>query len=177
MQENRTVFRRLLQFRLRTLLVLVAVFALFLTWIGYATKQQIRAVAVVRDLGGTVYYEGDKPFSDLPAPRSWLRWWTRSWLQDDYFVHVIAVYLTEAHCSDAELETLGRLSKLQVLDLSSTRVTPLGLQHLKKLIGLRSLYLDRTTLSDADMAELREALPNCSISSTQVLNTANVDGN
>jgi hypothetical protein len=49
------------------------------------------------------------------------------------------------------------------LDLRGTKVSDAGLIHLKGLARLRELWLPDTTVSDAAVNELNEALPRTSI--------------
>lgn len=55
------------------------------------------------------------------------------------------------------------LTNLKKLDLGDIQVTDAGLVHLAGLTNLERLYLIRTQVTDAGLAELRKALPNCSI--------------
>jgi Leucine-rich repeat (LRR) protein len=58
----------------------------------------------------------------------------------------------------AALETHTRIS------LENWRITNAGLEHLKGLTKLRVLYLSDTQITDAGVAELQKALPDCEIS-------------
>jgi hypothetical protein len=49
------------------------------------------------------------------------------------------------------------------LSLGTTAVTDGGLQHLKGLTDLQVLYLDYTAVTDAGVADLQKAIPNCKI--------------
>ena len=44
-----------------------------------------------------------------------------------------------------------------------TKITDAGLVHLKGLTNLQELDLSRTRTTDAGVAELQKALPNCKI--------------
>ena len=56
-----------------------------------------------------------------------------------------------------------RPTQLQVLDISRTKVTDAGLEHLKGLIQLKRLNLWGTKVTDAGVSELKKALPNVEI--------------
>ena len=64
--------------------------------------------------------------------------------------------------SDAELVHLKGLTSLKSLVLGSD-ITDAGLVHLKGLTGLQTLGLGSTKITDAGVADLQKALPNCRI--------------
>ena len=66
--------------------------------------------------------------------------------------------------SDAGLAHLKNLTKLELLNLRMTPITDEGLVHIKGLANLQELDLGFTYVTDAGVAELRKALPKCSIS-------------
>ena len=47
--------------------------------------------------------------------------------------------------------------------MSDIQITDAGLVHLKGLTGLQTLNLAGTKVTDAGVAELKKALPNCEI--------------
>ena len=61
--------------------------------------------------------------------------------------------------TDAGLQHLAGLTRLEWLELSQTQVTDAGLQHLAGLTGLRRLDLSQTQVTDAGVAALRKAKP------------------
>ena len=70
-----------------------------------------------------------------------------------------------AEITDARLLHLKGLTNLKTLDLTETQVTDAGLVHLKGLTNLQTLRLHRNNkkITDADIAELKKALPKCRI--------------
>ena len=78
------------------------------------------------------------------------------------------LYLSGTQVTDAGLAHLTGLPALRQLDLFGTEVTAAGLVHLQKMPALRRLglsgYFSSDRLTDADIANLREALPNVRIS-------------
>ena len=58
---------------------------------------------------------------------------------------------------------LKALFNLETLTLNSTQFTDVGLGHLQGLSNLKTRELSNTQLIDAGVAELKKALPNCSI--------------
>ena len=85
--------------------------------------------------------------------------------------HILSAVQPSTHLSlsnwqltDAGLVHLKGMRNLQQLDLMSTKVTDAGLIHLKPLTNLKQLVLDGcTTLTNAGVAELQRALPDCKI--------------
>ena len=73
---------------------------------------------------------------------------------------------TEVIDAIKKLEGRVTVDKGTVVDLwlFSSRVTDAGLVHLKGMAGLKRLYLQYTKVTDADIAELQKALPDCKIS-------------
>ena len=71
--------------------------------------------------------------------------------------------LVSTKVTDAGLAHLSGLSQLQILDLRNSPVTDAGLKHLSGLSQLRTLDLRDTPVTGAGVAELRKALPNCTI--------------
>jgi hypothetical protein len=150
--------------------------------------EQRSAVAAIRRMGGEVYYdyhykqidgETSLAIDAQPTAPAWLL----RWLGEDYLYRAVAVTPKLAHFSggagaflgpalvandfsnrtDEALEHIGRLRNLRILDLKSTQVSGAGLAHLKHLDKLRHLALPRMHVTQADVDELRTALPNCSI--------------
>ena len=76
---------------------------------------------------------------------------------------VVEVVLIGDQVTDASLAHLTGLPSLQSLDLEGTDVTAAGLVHFQKMPALRHLGLSgcfsSDRLTDADIANLREALP------------------
>jgi len=69
-----------------------------------------------------------------------------------------------AGVTNAGLNCLTPLTRLQWLDLNDTRVNDDGLLRLRAFTGLNRLQVHRCTLvTDAGVAELQKALPNCRI--------------
>jgi Leucine Rich repeat len=63
----------------------------------------------------------------------------------------------------AALAQVGRLRRLEELELSTSEVTDVGLKHLMGLTTLKKLDLGSTQVTDAGAQELQRALPNLEI--------------
>jgi hypothetical protein len=66
--------------------------------------------------------------------------------------------------TDAGLAHLKGCRNLELLDLQNSRVTGRGLEQLKGLTTLKQLWLSGTSVTDADVQCLREAIPNLKVS-------------
>jgi hypothetical protein len=180
--------RRWFQFRLRTLLLLVTVFAVWFGWLAHQARQQKETVAWVREMEGTVYYdyevdEDGQPIDDAkpPGPK-----WLRDIVGIDFMADVVEVNLTFTQVSD--VTPLAGLTSLQELTLINTPVsdlTPLaGLTNLQKLdlwgapvsdltplaglTNLQELDLAITPVSDVTPLAGLTNLQELRLSSTQV---------
>ena len=82
----------------------------------------------------------------------WPEWLVKG-LGPDYFGNVVSVSFTR-RASDAELIRVGKLKRLERLDLYGSSVTERGLAHLKGSAHLQTLMLVRTKVGDAGLAQL-----------------------
>ena len=156
--------RRFFRYSLRTLMLLVTVFCI---WMGIVTKRardQKYAVEAIRELGGVVFYEHQTiPFVFVgigrsppgfnivePGPK-----WLRRFIGDEYFFTVSGVNLGELKIDDASLAEIKRLTNVKTLDLRNTQVTDIGLKHLKGWTDLTSLNLRDTNITDAGLEHLK----------------------
>ena len=190
---------------LRVLRVLVLAIGGGLGWAVRGAKEQRDAVAAVAELNGSVTYDIEWR-NATPNPYRRHSWspmqlydgrvdevpglkWVIGHVGLDYFANVVDVRLvprtagTRVRADDATLAKIGRLRRLEDLnlngtavtddglahlegltelrglDLSNTRVTDAGLAHLKKLHNLRGLYIVNAGVTDTGLNELEEALP------------------
>ena len=142
--------------RHRTLLVVILVLSLPLSWFAVKlerARRQREAARTVRGLGGSVDYEWV-----YLIPSSW-----RETLGDDLFDKVNSVNLADTPAEDADLECLQHLGGFWELNLHGTEITDEGLRHLPGLANLRTLTLTETRVTPEDVEELRKALPDCHI--------------
>ncbi len=185
--------RRFFRYSLRTLMIVVTLFCIWLGITAKRAREQKYAVEAIRELGGMVFYEHQAiPFFAIgrsppgftivePGPK-----WLRRFIGDEYFFTVSLVNLGELKTDDASLAAIKRLTNVKTLDLRNTQVTDIGLKHLKGWTDLTSLNLRDTNITDAGLEhlkglakllvlqlnnkvsdesvkELQQALPNCKI--------------
>mgnify|MGYP001820742138 CR=1 FL=1 len=181
------------QFTIRTLMVGTAIVACLCGWIAFQRHQIQRrrqAIARLEDLSGPVsYYNGGSAYDyvygiELEGQVLDKSLWTDiSMLSEE----ARSVWLGETNVTDAELGFLGRFRRIRHLSLCNTRVTSDGIDaisnltsldtliisntlvddravpSLAKLNGLTGLNVHGTRISEAGIARLRSALPNCCI--------------
>jgi hypothetical protein len=125
--------RKYLRFSLRSLLVLIVLFAGWLGWIVHRARAQRDAVAAILKLKGTVKYDFErKDGRNLPNGKPWLPSWLAGLFGIDYFAHVTQVRLVAVpELSDAELIQISSLSGLEELDLHRSPVTDARLAYLE----------------------------------------------
>ena len=154
-QRLRTAIQRrtfCCQFSLRTLLVFICVFCI---WIGRlsenAREQRLATQSILRERG-LVKYDYQLRGASVPPGPAWLR----RCLGDDYFCTVVAVTFDFQPwtVTDAGLQYICRLPHVRSLDLQGTRVTDAGLAKLKGLANLRSLNLERTQITGPGLMHL-----------------------
>jgi len=178
---NRCFFR----YSLRSLMLAVTVFCI---WMGITAKRardQREAVSIL-ERDGSVFYEHQLPRnspSNPPGPE-----WFRQLIGDDYFFIVHSVVLRGPAIKNRRLAAIKRLTdvknlalridqvtdsdlanlkgqiNLESLSLNGKWITDAGLEHLHELANLRTLELGTTRISDEAVEKLRQALPNCTIS-------------
>lgn len=151
-EHSRPLLRRLFQFRLRTLLLAVLVVSLALGWYVRRVELQRRAIAAIRQAGGTATYDYgfvsstydifdfDLLSDATGGPDVW--WFPQSWkerLGEDYFHGIAYVEVQPGHAFDkGVLDRLADLPRLQLLlveglddhDLAATG----RLTHLRGLV-------------------------------------------
>jgi hypothetical protein len=178
--------RHWFQFSLKALMLLVLAATIPCVWLKSKMDHKARertAVAEIKSIGGFVMYDWENDDQvESPGPPL-----LRKLLGDDFFSRVVwsdinghkvtdgsLVYLEPLadlefvdlsggmRITDNGLAHLTALSRLQVLVLGAG-VTDTGVAHLKELTNLRELIVGDSRLTDAGIAELKKALPNCTI--------------
>ncbi len=154
------LFRLRFQFSILALLVLMLAVAIPLSWLAVEREQareQRAAADWIGKAGGWVLYDY-QPFpssvanriTHAPGPA-----WLRKLLGEDHFADVTFVNLNDTQVSDAGLEHLEGLPRLQTLWLDNTKVSDAGLERLKGLTKLQLLSLVNTKVGDAGLQHLK----------------------
>jgi hypothetical protein len=158
------VFRRRLQFSIRSLFVLTNAVAITCSWRGVEMKkatEQREAVNEITNVGGKVEYDwrfNAGPLRNLQPPEPE---WIRNLLGGDFFDKVVQASLK----TDAQMVRLQVLTQLRELDLGTTdadgllvdfdtRISDAGLAHLAGLKQLKSLVFNGTQITDGGLAHL-----------------------
>jgi hypothetical protein len=165
------VLRRRFQFCIRSLLLLTAAVAIACSWLKVVRQQmwgrlreQQDAWEKIEKAGGRVtpcYINVASGYYFPCGARSEPHWLSE--LLPDLFGKVVIVRLDCSDASDAGLEHLKELPDLDTLYLSGAKVSDAALEHLKGLTQLETLNLSGTKISKAGIRELRKALPNAHI--------------
>ncbi len=153
------------QYKLSSLFILTILVALACSWYTnemFKATERRKAIAEIVKLGGEVrYYDASNPNAWGEPPR-WYSW-LRQLHGDEHLGNAIVARLENTQITDAGLEHLEGLTKLEGLWLNGTQVTDAGLVHLEGLTKLEYLYLWNTQITDEGVKKLQEALPNCKI--------------
>jgi hypothetical protein len=152
------------QYRLRTLLIVMTLLAVWMAHISHRARQQKMAVEKVHRLGGTVEYDfrvtknittgfpSHDPQAKPPGPA-----WLRNFLGDDYFQTVVVLGLGgNKTVTDDDLALLSDMPDLKVLNLDETNITDDGLAYVKKLKKLEFLFLRRTSIGDRGLEQIKD---------------------
>lgn len=131
------------QYSLRTLLISVTLFAIACSWFTVKMQQarkQREAVDALLKINCKIYYDfvfdGDWKINPQPPCLAWLR----NLLGIDFFSNVNFV-MSDFDMTDADMDYIKSMTKLQKLWLLDIRVTDAGLESLKELKQLRELIL------------------------------------
>ena len=129
--------------------MLIGVAVCLAVWL-HGVKQQQRAVATLRQLGGRVVFAHQLRGEDHSGAPAWLR----AVVSDEGLGQVRRLLLADSQVADHHLVHLGILSEVELLDLTGTQVTDDGVTHLSELTCLTDLNLSRTRITDAALRQL-----------------------
>jgi hypothetical protein len=150
---------------LRALMFIVMVIAIWFGRYVISVRVQQDAVAAVRKVGGAVAYDWDwgSPYDPniiFPNGKPRAPKWLANLIGVDYVANVVYVNLAYPGggpgnmADDETLAHVGRLGRLEYLNLGFTAVTDAGLAHLKGLTNIVDLDLWDTQVGDEGLAHL-----------------------
>jgi hypothetical protein len=162
------VFRRRVQFGLRTMLVFVTLCAVVCSWLAVRIKQARRQAEVIAaiekyaEVDATYHWEGDYHdwrFGDVrpPAPEP-----LGKLLGFNFFADITSLRLL-GRFTDERLADVAVLTRVKSLELVSDNVTDAGLSHLAGLRNLRELRLVNTKVTEEGVKKLKQLFPTCKI--------------
>ncbi|MGA2063201.1 MAG: hypothetical protein ABSG67_22245 [Thermoguttaceae bacterium] len=173
------------QYSLRTLMIVVTVFAVACSWFAVKmqqAKKQRETVEAIEKLNYFVTYDYEMPSyrQFIPKPQPPGPEWLRKLLGIDFFCNVTSIISPEnndingavlehlqgmpqlkqlaingSNITDAKLKKLKGLTQLQSLDIWSSQITDNGLEHLEGLIQLQRLYIWNSQITDAGLEYLK----------------------
>jgi hypothetical protein len=122
------------------------------------SRRAVGAVHFVESLGGKVVRIPGGPISELYFTHTWTQNAERQAKEPPTNGRHYAPY---ARLKNSALEVLDSLPHLRVLDISHSMVTDDGMKVIAKLKTLRKLVYSPGYISDAAIADLKRALPDC----------------
>jgi hypothetical protein len=183
MSETRKPRRRWFQYSLRSLLLVMFLASLGMSWVAVRMKrarEEREAVEEIKRFGGYVRYDYEEKYSfesqhsktPLPVPGPPGPAWLRNLLGEDFFATVAYVGFSTAS-NNASLEHLKGLTQLKKLDLQCSQITDAGLEHLTGLSRLETLDLYDTRITDTGLERLKGManLQTLSLGRTKVTDT------
>lgn len=186
--SGRRVSRRRLQLSLRSFLVALTVFMLWLGFQANSARQQRLTVAALEQAGVKVKYgfqfdakTGYYPDAKPPYPKVLVNSLGIDFFDkvsaiechegdvDEVVTHIVklrdvtACFLGGSKLSDDGLRRIAEMPNLERLGLEYTQVTDAGLESLRKSRSLQVVFLMGTNaqVSEKMIAALEEALPEC----------------
>jgi hypothetical protein len=139
---------------LRALMLLIVVVGGWLGWICYRARVQREAVAAIRAASGEVVFNWEWDSAKLESRDGTSEpGWLRRHLGPGFFEEATAaegVFTAD----DALMVHIGRLPKVESVNLRSSAVTDAGMAHLAPLKALRFLSLWGTRITDNGLKHL-----------------------
>ena len=151
--------RRWNRFRLRTILIAVAVLGCLFGWLGIklrAAREQRDEVARIRELGGSASYDyefdanGNMNLGAPPGPA-----WLQNLIGVDFYSNAVEVDTRNFDSKDDDLAGLCRLTHLRSLTLTDYPMFEAGLRNIGRLEHLKSLNLGGSRINDAWLSHLQ----------------------
>ncbi len=145
----------LVQYSLRTALVVFLVSSLFMARLVNLAARQERGVRAVERLGGVAHFDYQCDARGTPQARSALpTGWLSAWLGDHFVHNIVSVSLYGRPIRDDQLSLLVDLPRLKALDLGGTEVGNEGMDHLVRLTNLDNLSLAYTLVTEEGLRQL-----------------------
>lgn len=160
--------RRWFRLHLRTLLILITAFAIWLGWHMHQRRQHQKTIAEIRAMGGdaTVSLGSLSLANRVLAPTKLENnvWLNGQKISDDdlriirSLPNLVGLHLADNRIGDQGLAHLAGLKKLEVLDLAANPlITNGGLAHLKDLTELKWLLLrNNSQITDEGLVHLEK---------------------
>ena len=146
--------RRYLRFSVRGLIVVVLVIGGWLGSIVRSARIQREAVAAIEKAGGEVWYDWEwKDGKAIQGGSPWMPGWVANRAGIDCFGNVVAARISPEDAEDTMVQ-VGRLSRLEHLELNNHYGTDLWTIHLASLTNLSDLDLARTQVTDSGLVHL-----------------------
>lgn len=148
------------KFSLRTLLIGMALLAIWLAIQTHRARNQQQAVTALTNLkvqiGYDWHYNENNPLQSIPNAAPPGPKWLRKAIGDQYFVRVVRLNFEQTETNDADLRWLESLPDVRWLSLYDTRVTNKGMKYLASLPKLENLYIFGTEIGDAGLQHVRK---------------------
>jgi Leucine-rich repeat (LRR) protein len=148
--------RRFLQFRLRTLLVVVAVVALILGAHVHrmqTAQRQHHIVTELNSLGAITQYEYVQD-ENWNSSEKWYPDWLERWVGQDYLYGIDAFVIVSHENPDEVIERAADLPDLRLVKLPACTISDDSLRPLEKLHRLEWLELFATPVTDDCMESI-----------------------
>ena len=142
------------------MLAFVTVLCVAVGWNAELARRQRVAVEWVRDYGGSVVYDHERPVLYGPARMAEPKW-LRDLIGVDFFHNVVAVWLNHNEVDD--LAPVATLHSLTSLGISAAVNPDVDVSVLCALRQLKELHLHHTGIKQDRLKPVREALPACRI--------------
>jgi internalin A len=153
--------RRWLQFSLKSFLIVVTLFAVWLGYFSLRAREQRAAVARIKELGGHVQYDYQWGSNSQSGPPGWP--WLRRLVGDEYFQEVTRVWLDKTQVSDADLRVVSKLRHTRSLSLNWTDISDEGLASIHGISELTYLGLCKTKVTSEGIRLLPQQLTGCTL--------------
>jgi hypothetical protein len=142
------------------MLAFVTVLCVAVGWNAELARRQLAGVEWVRNYGGYVVYDHERPAHYGPACMAEPQW-LRDLIGVDFFHNVVAVSLNHNEVED--LAPVASLRSLTSLGISAAVNPDVDVSVLCALSQLKELHLNYTGIKQDRLKPVREALPACRI--------------